>query len=144
MIKRSFSTGISATGVNIWLLLARVAIGATMLTHGIPKLQKLMAGGELQFADPFGIGAGASLVLVVFAEVVCSVLLIFGLATRFATIPLMITMLVAIFYAHAADPFGRKELPMVLLVLFIGFCIIGAGKYSIDHLLQKKNSRSRY
>ncbi|MDB5247190.1 MAG: DoxX family protein [Segetibacter sp.] len=141
-MKRSFSTTVNTNAVNVWLLISRVAIGAIMLTHGLPKLEKLMAG-NVQFADPFGIGPTASLAITVFAEVGCSILLILGLATRFAAIPLMITMLVAIFYAHAADPFGKKELPAIFLLIFTGFLIIGAGKYSIDNLISRK-SRSRY
>lgn len=111
-----------------------------MLTHGLPKFDKLMAG-NIQFADPFGIGAAPSLMLTVFAEVVCSVLLILGLFTRFASIPLIITMLVAIFFAHGSDPFARKELAILYLILFIGFLILGAGRFSIDRLIAGKGKR---
>ncbi len=141
-MKRSFSTTVNITAINTWLLISRIAIGAIMLTHGLPKFQKLIAG-NVQFADPFGIGPTASLALATFAEAGCSILLILGLATRFATIPLIITMLVAIFYAHAADPFGKKELAVIFLILFTGFLILGGGKYSIDNLITGK-SKSRY
>lgn len=136
-MKRIFSTHVSSTTLYSWLLIARVAVGSFMLTHGIPKLEKLMAG-NIQFADPFGIGAAPSLALTVFAEFGCSILLILGLATRLAVIPLIIVMLTAIFYAHAADPFGKKELPAMFLTFFIGFLILGAGKFSIDRLFQGK------
>ncbi len=139
-MKRIFSTNINSNAVNFWLLLARVAIGIFMLTHGIPKLQKLMAG-DIKFADPFGIGATPSFILAVFAEFGCSVLLILGLATRFAAIPLMITMLTALLHVHAADPFGKKELPLMYLLFFFGFLILGAGKYSVDHLIGGKSKR---
>lgn len=141
-MKKSFSTNINPTSVNLWLFILRIAIGAIMLTHGLPKLEKLMAG-NVQFADPFGLGATASLALTVFAEVGCSILLMLGLATRLAAIPLMITMLVAILYAHAADPFGKKELAVIFVLLYTGFLILGAGKYSIDYLISRK-SKSRY
>ena len=113
-----------------------------MLTHGIPKFQSLMAG-NVEFADPFGIGQTPSLVLTVFAEAGCAILLILGLATRFATIPLIITMLVAVFYAHGSDPFGKKEMAVLYLVMFIGFLILGAGRYSLDHLISGKSGRRR-
>ena len=108
-----------------------------MLTHGYPKLQSLL-GDNPQFADPFGIGQVPSLALTVFAEFVCSILIIIGLATRFATIPLIITMLVAIFQAHGADPFGKKELAVLYLIMFIGFFVLGPGRYSIDYLVGGK------
>lgn len=136
-MRRAFSTVINNNGVNTWLLLARIAVGAFLLTHGIPKLQNLMAG-NIKFGDPLGIGATPSLILVVFAEVICSVLLILGLATRFASIVLIINMGVAAFVAHAGQPFGKKELALLYLVFFVGFFILGGGRYAMDSLLNRK------
>ena len=113
-----------------------------MLTHGIPKLQSLIAG-NVQFADPFGLGPTASLALTVFAEGLCSILLILGLATRFASIPLIINMLVAALVAHAGQPFGKKEMAFLYLLFYVGFLILGGGRYSLDALINGKN-RSRY
>ena len=139
-MKRIFSAQVNTGALHFWLFVLRVAIGIFMLTHGIPKLQKLMAG-NVKFADPFGIGATPSLLLAVFAEFVCSVLLILGLATRLAVIPLIVTMLVVILHVHTADPFGKKELPLMYLLAFLGFFILGAGKYSVDYLIGGKSKR---
>lgn len=139
-MKRIFSTNVNSNSVNFWLFISRVAIGLFMLTHGIPKLQMLMSG-NIKFADPFGIGATPSLILSFFAELVCSVLLILGLAVRLAAIPLMINMLVAILYAHSSQPFAKKELAVVYFLIFFGFLILGAGKYSVDHLIGGKSKR---
>jgi len=139
-MKRIFSTNINGGAVNFWLFVLRVAIGVFMLTHGIPKFQKLMSG-HIKFADPFGIGATPSLILAVFAEFACSILLILGLATRLAAIPLIITMLVVVFSVNAADPFAKKELPSIYFLIFFGFLLLGAGKYSIDHLIGGKGKR---
>lgn len=141
-MKRTFSTNVNSNAVNFWLLIFRVAIGLFMLTHGIPKLQMLMAG-NIKFADPIGIGTTPSLILSTFAEFVCSVLLILGLATRLASIPLIINMLVAIFYALAKQPFQKKEVAIIYLLIFFGFLILGAGKYSIDHLIGGGKSKRR-
>ena len=119
----------------------RVAVGCFMLTHGYPKFQKLVAGGDIQFLDPFGAGMYISFALVVFAEFFCSILLIMGLATRFATIPLIITMCVAAFSAHAADPFGKKEMSLLYLLIFLTIAVLGAGKYSFDALITRKGRR---
>lgn len=109
-----------------------------MLTHGLPKLSRLTSEEEIKFADPFGFGPFMSLVLVVFAEVVCSILIILGLATRLASIPPIITMFVAAFHAHGNDPFGTKEKPLLFLLIFIVLLVFGSGKYSIDHKLSRK------
>ncbi len=102
-----------------------------------------MMSGNIKFADPFGISATPSLILSVFAEFVCSVLLILGLGVRLAAIPLIINMLVAILHAHAGQPFAKKELAVIYLVIFLGFFILGAGKYSVDHLLAGGKSKRR-
>ncbi len=139
-MKRTFSTNVNSNAVNLCLLILRAAVSLFMLTHGFSKLQMLMSG-DIKFADPFGIGATPSLVLSVFAEFVCSVLLILGLATRLASIPLIINMLVAVLYAHSADPFGKKELPLMYLLVFLTLLILGAGRYSIDHLMGGKSKK---
>jgi putative oxidoreductase len=112
-----------------------------MLSHGIPKFQKLVAGGAIQFADPFGLGPTLSFVLTVFAEALCSIFVLVGLATRIATIPMIITMLVAIFSAHSADPFAKKELAVLYLLTFLTLLILGPGKYSLDGVIGGRKRR---
>jgi putative oxidoreductase len=120
---------------DIALLLLRLTFGGLMLiNHGLPKMEKLMAGGEIKFADPIGIGMENSLYLAVFAEVVCAVLLMIGAFTRFALVPLIVTMLVAIFIVHGGDPFGKMEKAILFLVPYICLLITGAGWYSVDSL----------
>ena len=137
-MKNLFSTKINLKSLDYALLLIRIAVAAFMLTHGYPKLMKLMVGGEIQFADPFGLGMTISLVLVVFAEFVCSILIGIGLGTRLVTIPLIITMLVAAFIAHGGDPFGKKEMSLLYLVMYIFLLFTGSGKFSVDHLISRK------
>ncbi len=117
---------------DLGLLLVRLLAGGMMLTHGIPKISRFFGEGPVKFADPFGLGPEISLGLAIFAEVGCSFLVMIGFKTRWATIPLMITMLVAIFYAHAADPFSKKELPLLFFTLFLSILISGGGRYSVD------------
>lgn len=125
-------------GVNLAILLLRVTFGATMLFgHGLSKWGKLFGGGEIKFLDPLGIGAVASLGLTVFSEVVCSALLILGLLTRFALIPLIITMGVALFMVHANDAFGTQEKSILYLAVYLVLFIQGSGKYSFDGLLKR-------
>lgn len=136
-MKRTFNTDLPGNFGHLALLIFRVLIACLLLTHGFPKLQKLLSGDEIQFMDPYGLGVTTSFVLVVFAEFVCSVLVILGLATRLATIPIIITMATAVIIAHENDPFGVKEKPLLFLVCFVFILIIGAGKYSVDNSLRR-------
>ncbi|MCK4989247.1 MAG: DoxX family protein, partial [Bacteroidales bacterium] len=98
----------------------------------------LLAGGEIQFGNPLGVGPALSLILVVFAEFVCSIFIGIGLGTRLASIPLMFTMFVAAFISHGADPFGRKEMALLYLLFYLTLLVVGSRKYSIDYLLTRK------
>lgn len=122
---------------DLGLLLVRLLTGGMMLTHGIPKIGRLLGDGPVRFADPFGLGPEISLSIAIFAEVICSALIILGFKTRWATIPLMITMLVAAFYAHWNDPFGKKELPLLYFAAFLGLLLSGGGKFSLDGIKRK-------
>lgn len=140
MIKSIFNPGKYPNNINLVLLLLRVAAGVLMLTHGIGKVSTLFGDEPIAFADPIGIGQTASLVLAAFAEGLCSILLIFGIATRLAAIPLLITMLVAALIVHKTDGFGRQELPLLYAVIYLSIAIAGAGKISIDHwIYQRRN-----
>ncbi len=122
--------------LDFGLLILRLVAGGAMLTHGYPKLQKLLAG-NFQFGDPLGIGPEASLILAVFAEFLCSILVMIGLTTRLALIPLIITMAVAFFIVHAADPLKTKELSLVFLGIFVALFFTGPGRASFDKVLYK-------
>ncbi|MBC8005543.1 MAG: DoxX family protein [Verrucomicrobia bacterium] len=141
MIKTIFNAGRYSNNINLVLFLLRVTAGVFMLTHGMGKFSTLFGEEPIKFADPIGIGETASLVLAVFAEVLCSILLIFGIATRFAAIPLLITMLVAAIIVHANDEFGRKELPFLYGVVYLSIALAGAGKFSMDHWIYQNIKR---
>ncbi len=106
-----------------------------MISHGWPKLNKLLAGGEIQFGDPLGLGPILSLILVVFAEFFCSIFIGIGLGTRLAAIPLAFTMFVAAFISHGGDPFRQKEMALLYILIYLTLLVVGSRKYSIDYLL---------
>ena len=77
------SKNVAIPGLSmIYLFLFRVSVSLLMLQHGWPKLMKFTNSEAIKFADPIGIGSNASLILAVFAEVVCSVLIIIGFKTN--------------------------------------------------------------
>ncbi len=124
---------------DIALLLLRLAFGGAMIYgHGWGKLMRFFGEDPIKFADPFGIGIIPSLSLATFAEVLCAILIMFGAFTRWASIPLIVTMAVALFYVHIADPFGRQEKALLYLVAFISLFLTGAGAYSVDAKWLKK------
>ena len=131
------STKYSHAGFSFAVLALRLGLGLTMLVaHGNDKLQHFSKYSAL-FADPFHIGSGVSLALDIFAEFFCSCLIILGLFTRLACIPLIIAMSVAVFYAHHGDVFVTGERAELFLTGYIALLFLGPGKVSVDGLVGK-------
>lgn len=128
--------------VSIALLILRIGIALMMLVHGYPKMQMLFTGDVSQFPGVMGMSPMISLALAVFAEVLCSVFILFGFATRLASIPLIITMIVAVFYIHASDPFSSQELGLQYLMAYIVLLILGSGRYSLDAVVLQQKERN--
>jgi putative oxidoreductase len=122
---------------DVGLLVLRVWLGLSMLLlHGWGKVQG-MADKAGSFPDPLGVGSAMSLNLVVFSEVLCAVLLVAGLAARFALIPLVVTMAVAFFVIHGGRLVGEGngEMAFIYLAGFVALLIAGPGRYSFDHYI---------
>lgn len=122
------------TQISVGLLTLRVAFGCFMLVHGIQKAMGFSAMSET-FPDPMGVGNQLSLMLAIGAEVGCSILLILGLGTRLAVVPLAFTMIVALFVIHAADPWKTKELAALFLAVYGVIFLTGPGFFSLDAML---------
>ncbi len=123
---------------DIMLLIFRLFLGFGILTHGFPKLMKLMADEETKFMSFMGLSPDFSLGLAVFAEFVCAIFLILGLFTRIAVVPLIITLMVAAFFSHAGDPFTDREESLLYLLGFILILVMGPGKYSVDGMISSR------
>ena len=56
--------------------------------------------------------------------------------TRPASLFLGVTLFVAAFIRHAADPFMRKEKALLFLSLAVFITLVGAGRYSLDRIIR--------
>lgn len=90
--------------------------------------------------------------LATYTELIGALFLLSGFATRLITLPLMMTMLVAIFTVHWQNGFNASdngfEIPLYYLVMLITLFFSGAGRWSLDYLISKKtfkkNTGKRY
>ncbi len=143
---------------SIGLLILRIGVGGFLVTHGWGKLQMLLAGAADKFGDPVGLGSGLSLALVTLSEFACALLVIAGLATRLAALPVVISMSVAAFVVHAANPWTMeaaanaffsgasktwlsKEPALLYLIPFLSLAFTGGGKLSLDALIAMRRNR---
>ena len=144
---------------SLGLLILRLGIAGFMLSHGVGKLRMLFAGEAETLGDPVGIGSLPTLLLLIFAEFLCAGLVLLGLVTRLAAIPLVIAMGVAGFVAHAGDPFtadaaaqlffaGDADFPasrqpaLTFMIVFLALVFTGPGRFSLDALLFTRRDRT--
>lgn len=135
-------TSADKNSTDVALFLLRLFVGCMMLTHGFAKISAFSTLSHT-FPDPLGVGSTLSLLLILFAEVGCSFLLIFGLMTRLATIPLMFGMAMATFVIHGADPFSVKELSLLYLGIYFILLLTGGGRFSLDEAIRSRLKLTR-
>lgn len=90
------------------------------------------------FMSFMGLSGEISLALVVGAEFFCAILLVAGLFSRAAVIPMVVAMLVAAFDAHNGEIFGDGETSFLFLACYVTVLIAGPGKYSLDTYIFKR------
>jgi len=117
------------------LALVRVYVGLVMaLAHGLGKVQDpsgaIGAAEGLGFPAPSVFGWAAAL-----SEFLGGLFLAAGLLTRPAAFFVLVTMLVAAFGVHQADPFGKKEFALAYAALALAFLALGSGRFGIDRWL---------
>ena len=133
------------------LILVRLLVGVVFVSEGIQKFLFADALGAGRFAK-IGIPAPAfTAPFVGVVEIVCGLLLVIGLVTRLAAIPLVVDMLVAIaktkipllvakgFWAMAHE--ARTDWCMLLGAAFLA--IVGAGPLSLDARLHPRRGAPR-
>ena len=135
-MKSLFTTRYSSSSFNVALLVLRLGFGILLMYHGYDKMQHFDTM-KTQFISFMGLSPSMSLSLVIFAELFCSALVVLGLLTRLATIPIIITMVVAIAKAHNYDITGQGQAAALYLFGFLAILFLGAGKASVDGAIGK-------
>jgi putative oxidoreductase len=136
-MKKFLSTSYPEGAFNLATLFLRLAFGALIcLDHGFQKLTHF-SNMQNTFFDPFHIGHRWSLVLTIFAEVFCALLLVLGLFTRVAALVLVVNMAVAVFLFHKGQTIEQHEMPLLYLTAFFSLLLIGPGKISVDGMMGK-------
>jgi putative oxidoreductase len=130
-----WSADADANAANIGLLFLRVSSSALLLiVHGWPKI--IHFSTELSIIDdPLHIDRLPTLLLAIFAEVICPLFIIPGLFTRFAVIPVLILLVVASIGVHPEWTIFEAQFSILFGIIFLALAITGAGKLSVDALL---------
>ncbi|MFI8479247.1 DoxX family protein [Pseudomonas sp. NPDC078700] len=110
------------------LLFMRVSVSLLLLkVHGLPKLLHFSQQVQV-IEDPFGLGGAMTVSLAVFAEVLCPLLIIFGVFTRLACLPVIVLLLVSLLLVHPQWSLEEGQFAWLLLILFTALTIAGGGR----------------
>jgi len=132
----------SGTLVNVGLLVIRVGIGIMFIMHGWPKI----SGGPDSWAQlgqtigTVGIHFGYPFwgFMAAFAEFVGGIALILGLFTRFFSLLMLITMVVAAaMHLRKGDGVAVASHAIEMAVVFLGLLFTGAGAYSAGMFINR-------
>jgi|SRR5450432_1125584 putative oxidoreductase len=136
-MRKLLSTAYSDGAFNFALLVQRVVTGLLMLIgHGLPKISNF-SDLSSSFYDPFHIGHRNSLVLVILAELFCSMLLVLGLFTRIAAFIIVLDLSIAVFIYHHGQPLKNVDLGAIYLTSVFTIMFIGPGRVSVDGMMGK-------
>lgn len=117
---------------DLGLLFLRVSGGLFLLwVHGLPKL--LDYGEQLKvIEDPFHLGASVTLLLAIFAEVLCPLLIIAGVLVRLACLPILSVLLIAMLVVHPQWTLLEGQFGWLLLIIFTSILIAGPGRITFN------------
>lgn len=123
------------------LLLMRIVLAYGFFNPAMMKLKNI--DNIILWFDSLGMPLPAlNAYLATATESLGVVLLFLGLGVRIISIPLIITMLVAIFTVHIGHGFeaGNNgfEIPLYYLIMLFTLVVYGSGQYSLDQLFKKK------
>jgi putative oxidoreductase len=135
-MRKFLSTKYSAGAFNTAMLFLRLVVGGLLAKHGYDKMVHFQEYSG-QFMNFMGLGTKVSLSLAIFAEFFCSLLVIIGLFTRLACIPIIFLLCVALFKVHGGDVFGDGQPATLYLIGFVVLLFTGAGKVSVDSMISK-------
>ena len=135
-MNKFLSTKYSKGSFNFAMLFLRSFLGLLLASHGYTKLVKF-SSLKYSFINFMHLGSTISLSLIIFAELVCGILLILGLFTRFAAIPIIIGMCVVVFVASHGQIFSGGERGMIYLAAAVTIFLCGPGKISVDGMMGK-------
>jgi len=141
MLKRFFLLTAIPRKVECGLLALRLTAAIPLfLKHGTEKLFRFhhMMGF---FPNPLHAGVLPSLLFATLSDGICSVLIMIGLATRWAALICFINIFVALVFVHHFVLFGPQgdhgEAMLLYLAAMATLFLSGAGKYSVDGWLEK-------
>ena len=134
----------SARQLSLALAALRVTLGAVFIAHGAQKLFTYGFAGVTGAFGQMGIPLpGVMGPFIALLEFFGGIALVIGLLTRLASLGLVFNMLGAIAFVHLKGGFflpAGYEFALTLLVANLALVFTGAGEFSIDALIARRDN----
>jgi putative oxidoreductase len=122
--------------------LLRLIIGTTFIAHGATKLFTFGLAGTAGFLASVGVPmANVMAPVLIGTEFAGGILLVLGLLTRYVSLPLLFTMVVAIATVHLQHGFFLPqgyEFALLLGVGLITLALQGSGALALDNIIGRR------
>lgn len=143
--------------LGLALVLMRVVVGVIMLYYGLQNVFALMGGAGFDassqtFADAFGVEVYVGQAAMI-GQLVAGILLIAGLATRFAAVVIGSMMMIAavmgaqntesLVKTTSTDPLAAVGYPTCILTMSIVLIFLGGGLVSVDAKLKTDRRKAK-
>ncbi len=152
MLVRYLNARFAPTSSDAALLLLRVGIGTILfLKHGWEKVSQLSLTGPADFPNLFHLGQATGFQIALFSDCICSLLIVIGLGTRWASLFSFCSLFVAWAVVHhfgflpsmesrpgSLNPLSGEIVTLFLLPMIV-LMVAGPGRYSLDALVERKS-----
>jgi putative oxidoreductase len=116
---------------DIALLFLRVTGSVlVLLVHGLPKAIHYTREVNA-IEDPLHLGHTLTIAFAIFAEVICPLLMIAGIATRIAALPIIAVTVIALALVHPEWTLADAQFAWMLLIIFVTVALGGAGRFRV-------------
>jgi putative oxidoreductase len=128
----------SSNSFHLVMLFFRVIVSVQLIVvHGLKKIGVSVAEAEL-IPNPLHLPEKINQYFAISSNLVFPILIILGLLTRLAILPVLAVTLTGYFIVHWSDPLLTKDIPFMYSLIFLLLFFLGPGKYSIDYFINKK------
>lgn len=143
LISRLFLRFSGYTYSNMARLFMRLFVGLMFMQFGIRQINQFAETAQT-FPAVLGMSSETCLVLMIIVEILCSALIMVGLCTRLATIPPIVSMILAERYlVHDVMHTDTTMLnymdvgyvPILFIGIYLFLLLAGPGKISLDYLI---------
>jgi putative oxidoreductase len=149
MLSRIVKMSFLQSSTDAGLLFLRVSVGLSLfMKHGYEKIFNFSQMAPV-FSDPLHLGSTPSLIIAMISDSICSLLIVFGLGTRWAAAWSFATIFVGwafqhhfLFFGHLVADHG--ELSVLYIVAMGAIFIAGPGRFSVDALLKESNPPTQH